>query len=136
MKFIGNIHLKILLLYIWFHKIFNLEEKKEFFNKLSWIGEITEKTDDVKKYEITIKDMNSLNNLKVLIKGLNKTLNHYVLSFYQNDSSFTKRYQLFQSYNNEIEMWLSNNEFYDKFYRNSSEKIFLFRNYSKNNFWD
>ena len=116
MKFIGNIHLKILLLYIWFHKISNLEEKKEFFNNLSWIGEITEKTDDVKKYEITIKDMNSLNNLKVLIKGLNKTLNHYVLSFYQNDSSFTKRYQLFQSYNNEIEMWLNKNQFNDKFY--------------------
>ena len=88
------------------------------------------------KYKITIKDIKSVNNLKELIKGYNKTLNHYVLSFYQNDSSFTKRYQLFQSYNNEIEMWLSNNEFYDKFYRNSSEKIFLFRNYSKNNFWD
>ena len=51
-------------------------------DNLRWINEITEKTDDVKKYEITIKDMNSLNNLKVLIKGLNKTLNHYVLSFY------------------------------------------------------
>ena len=51
-------------------------------DNLRWINEITGKSNDVMKYKITIKDIKSVNNLKELINGHNKTLNHYILSFY------------------------------------------------------
>ena len=115
MKFINNIHLKVLLLFILFHKIVNLEEKY-YPENITWNGEISNKS-DIKQYKINV-NANKVNNekyLKLLLKG-NDIFNHYVLSFYQNDSSFTKRYQLFQSYNKEIEMWLSKSQYNDMFY--------------------
>jgi hypothetical protein len=114
MKFIFNAHLKIVLLFIWFYKVFNLVEIN-FPNNQSWNGTIKHKG-VINQYNVTINQKIDFDYLKVLIKGKNDSLNNYVLSFYKNDSSFTKRYQLFQSYNREIEIWLNKDQFNDKFY--------------------
>ena len=114
MKFLDNALLKIVLLFIWFYKVANLEEIN-FPDNSSWNGIIQNKS-DVKQYKVNISEINSIKFLKILINGENDTLIHYALSFYQNDSSFTKRYQLFQSYNREIEIWLNNDQFNNDFY--------------------
>lgn len=111
MKFIANIHLRTFLLFIWFYKIANLETKN-FPDNSTWINTIYNKSD----IRVNIPATNYSNFLKIMIKGQNETLIHYVLSFYQNDSSFTERYQLFQSYNKEIEMWLKKDQFNEIFY--------------------
>ena len=114
MKFIDNVYLKIVLLFIWFYKVANLHEI-EFPSNGSLNYTINNKS-DVRQYKVNITEKINTNFLKIIITGQNNTLIHYVLSFYQNDSSFTKRYQLFQSYNNEIEMWLNKGQFNNIFY--------------------
>ena len=115
MKFIDNVYLKIVLLFIWFYKVSNLDEI-EFPSNGSWNYTTINNKSDVRQYKVNITEEINPPFLKMIITGQNETLIHYVLSFYKNDSSFTKRYQLFQSYNNEIEMWLNKDQFNDIFY--------------------
>ena len=82
------------------------------------VGKIiySNQTNSIKKFNITIKanEENITDFINVNLKGTNKTLIKYILSFYKNDSN--QRNQLFQSYNNEINMWLTKNQFNKNFY--------------------
>lgn len=72
--------------------------------------------DNIKKFIVNIKANKDKTTdfIYVYLIGTNKTLIKYILSFYKEDSS--QRNQLFQSYNNEINMWLTKFQFKESFY--------------------
>ena len=53
--------------------------------------------------------------LKIITEVKNDNINQ-ILSFYQQDSTYTERTQLFQSVKNKTEMWLNNAQIKNKFY--------------------
>ena len=62
-----------------------------------------------------IFEVNITHFINIYLKGKNNA--SYILSFYPNNSiNFTKRDQLFKSYNNEIVMWLNQNQFINNSY--------------------
>ena len=79
MKFIDNVYLKIVLLFIWFYKVSNLHEI-EFPSNGSLNYTINNKS-DVRQYKVNITEKIKTNFLKIIITGQNNTLIHYALSF-------------------------------------------------------
>ena len=59
---------------------------------------------------------NNTNIIKMQITNLDKKINHNVISYYQDDSTFTKRKQLSYNINNITLMWLTKDQIKKDFY--------------------
>ena len=101
--------------FFWFINTMNLNDIKNINIDDIKIGDnnLYEQNNATCNYSVTIKN-NNMNFIYVNLKGKNETT--YILSFYKNDSNFIQRNQFFQSYNNEINMWLTKSQSNEQFF--------------------
>ena len=99
--------------------LFNIslnKEIKENINEDQREGQVLN-ANEIVYFTVNMTDGYNPYYLKVLIKGINDNANtNHIISFYQQDQTFTKREQVFQSLYDYTEMWLKKEQINSTFY--------------------